>query len=303
MKTPEFSAIITAHNKARYIREAIDSVLSQTYPDFEIIVVDDGSTDNTRHIVSSYKDSRISYFYQEHSGLPAKCRNKGMSLSIGKYIAFLDGDDFWDRGKLEKCKAALDSSPEAGLACHNEAVIHNGRLMRRTSYGPSVQDMYRRLILVGNCLHASAVVMRRGLYFDKGFKFSEEKNLFAIEDYEFWIRLSKACRFLFMPEALGYYRVTDEGIFIRNPESNTLNMLGMLDPHFAKLDSGDRHIRRKVRQRRSQVMCGAGRVFHHRRLFKEGRRWYASAIREDPLNYKPYICFLAALARIRIIYR
>jgi len=303
MNNPEFSAVISAYNKDEFIGKTIESVLKQTCQDFELIVIDDGSTDNTRNIVCAYTDARIRYFHQPHSGLPAVSRNKSMSFSRGKYIAFLDGDDIWVKNKLEKCHKALEESPDAKLVCHNEAIMHGGRILRRTSYGPYVTDMYKKLILEGNCLHPSAVAIHRDVYFRDGFRFSEEKKLFAIEDYEFWIRLSKAYPFLYIPDVLAYYRVNDKGIFLEYTESNTLNMLSLLDAHFAKLDPRDRCIQKKIRRRRSSVMSGAGRMYHHRKIFKDSRKWYARAIREDPLNFKPYIGFLAALLGIRIIYR
>ena len=98
---PEISVIIPTFNYGKYIERAIDSILTQTYQDFEIIVVDDGSTDNTKEIIRSKKSDKIRYFYQENKGAPA-ARNKGIVESKGKYIAFLDADDEWLPTKLEK---------------------------------------------------------------------------------------------------------------------------------------------------------------------------------------------------------
>lgn len=303
-KIPEISVVIGAYNKEKYIGETIQSVLVQTFQDFEIIVVDDGSSDNTKEVVSSFCDGRIKYYYQDNSGLPACGRNKGMMLARGRYIALLDGDDFWQEEKLQKCKKALDEIRDVDLVCHNEAIIHNGKIVRRTSYGPYVDNMYHKLLFGGNCLHTSAVVMRRKVVFDDGFKFSEEKNLLAIEDYEYWLRLSKRYRFYFLPEMLGYYRVTDTGAYLSSGESNVANLLSLLDSHFDKIIEGkSRGIRNVIRRRRSYVMGAGGRIYQHKGNFKECKRWYLKAIAEYPLNYKAYVGFLAAVLGIRIIYR
>lgn len=302
-ETPEFSVVIVAYNHAKYIAKAIESVLQQIYQGFEIIVFDDGSTDNTRDIVSAFDDHRIRYFYQENSGLPACARNKGISACTGKYIALLDGDDYWCDTKLAKCRQVLNDMPQVDLVCHNEAILHGDKILRCTSYGPYIDKMYQRLLLDGNCLHTSAVVMHRSIFFDDAVRFSEEKTLFTIEDYEYWLRLAMKYRFYFLPDVLGYYRVTESGAFLRNTEANALNMLSLLDSHFAKFEHKDSGFMKKVRRRRSSVMCAAGRAFHHQNNFKESKKWYTKAICEYPFNYKAIIGYSAALMNFKILYR
>lgn len=301
-KIPEVSVVIVTYNHGKYIAQAIQSVLEQTFQDFEIIVFDDGSADNTREIVSSFSDKRIKYFYQPNSGLPACGRNRGIGLSMGKYISLLDGDDFWCKEKLEKSKEALDKMQEVSLVCHNEAILYNGRILRRTVYGPNSENMYSKLLFNGNCLHSSAVTLRREIFFNDGMKFSEDKNLFTIEDYEYWLRLSQQYRFYFLPEVLGYYRLTESGAFLRSIESNTLNMLCLINSHFEKIEHKTKEMQEILKRRRSSIICAAGRMFHHRREFRESRQWYRKAISENRLNYKAYICYLAALLNLRIVY-
>lgn len=304
-KNPEFSVVITAYNKGMFIRQAVESVLNQTYQDFEIIVVDDGSTDNTKESVSSIPDSRIRYIYQENSGLPACARNKGMSLSKGKYIAFLDGDDFWHIDKLNRCKKALDSNSEAALLCHNEAVLYNDKIIRVTSHCPDTGQLYEKLLLKGSFLHISTIIIRSSIFLSEQIKFSEDKDLFTIEDYEYCLRLSQRYKFCFIPDALTYYRITDGGIFLTNVELNTINTLNLLDRHFSEFYRCgiDKDTLRKMRKRRSSVMCAAGRLFQHKSDFKKSRNWYLKAMTEFPSNYKAIIGFLLSLFKFRIIYR
>lgn len=300
---PDFSVVITAYNKSGFVGKTIESVLNQSYQDFEIIVVDDGSTDNTKEAISSFKDERIKYIYQINSGLPACARNAGMSLARGNYIALLDGDDLWHMEKLKECKEILDINKDISFICHNQRVLYGAKILRQTSVSCCSDDMYSRLLFKGNCLYPSAIVIRRSVFFDDGVSFSESKDLFTIEDYEYWLRLSQRYKFLFLPNILGYYRVSEEGIYFTNIEENTNNMLKLLAMHFNQIKQKDKKQQKLIHKRYSGVMSGSGRVYQHRRQFKEARAWYLRALREYPLNYKAGICYLAALINIRILYR
>ncbi len=106
-RSPLISVIIAAYNYGRYLREAIDSAIVQTYPSTEIIVINDGSTDDTEKIAQSY-GAKIRYFYQEHQGL-ASPKNRGVTLAQGEYIAFLDADDVWPENRLELMMAPFSN--------------------------------------------------------------------------------------------------------------------------------------------------------------------------------------------------
>lgn len=120
------SVIIPTYNRAYVIKKSIDSVLSQTYSDFELIIVDDGSTDNTKDIIEAYKDSRIKYVYQENSGACA-ARNNGVLLAKGEYIAFHDSDDTWLPDKLEKQIQAINETGADIVSCQMITHDENGK--------------------------------------------------------------------------------------------------------------------------------------------------------------------------------
>lgn len=302
-ENPDFSVIITAYNKEEFVGEAIQSVLNQSFQGFEIIAIDDGSTDNTKNVIFSFSDPRIRYAYQENSGLPACARNKGMSLSKGKYIALLDGDDFWHKDKLSNCKRILDNAPETWVLCHNVVITENNKIMRYTDFGRRTNKMYRKLLFQGNCLGPSAVVLRRDIFFVDKIRFSEDRAFFTVEDYEYWLRLAERYPINFISDVLGYYRITDRGVFFRNIDVNTYNMLKLLDAHFNKTDNRFIGLKQKMKRRRSSVMCAAGRMYHHQGNFTQAKEWYRKAIAEYPFNYKAHICFLAVLLNKRIAYR
>ena len=112
---PKVSVVMPAYNYGRFLGEAIQSVLDQTFQDFELIVVDDGSTDNTKEVIGSFTDRRIKYIYQQNRGV-STALNVGISASRGEYIALLDADDIWLPHNLEKGVEVLDEHAEVGFS-------------------------------------------------------------------------------------------------------------------------------------------------------------------------------------------
>ena len=122
MQHPKVSVIIPTYNRAEYLGEAIQSVFDQTFEDFEILIVDDGSTDDTQQLVLSFHDPRLRSFYQNNCGISA-ARNAAIRSADGEYIAFLDSDDVWLPELLESQVAVLDRRPEIGLVYARAATL------------------------------------------------------------------------------------------------------------------------------------------------------------------------------------
>jgi glycosyltransferase involved in cell wall biosynthesis len=187
-KIPQVSVIIPTYNRAWCLREAVDSVLTQNFRDFELIVVDDGSTDDTPRLLQEYGDA-IRVFRQENRGVSA-ARNAGISVSRGALIAFLDSDDLWLQGKLARQVEFFKAHADA-LICQTEEIwVRNGRRVnpgkRHRKRGGMIFEPSLDLCLVS----PSAVMVRREL-FDRVGLFDE--SLPACEDYDLWLRVS--CRF------------------------------------------------------------------------------------------------------------
>src|SRR5690606_1176147 len=120
---PLVSVITPTYNRADFIGEAVESVLAQTYPNFELVIIDDGSTDNTRDILEPYlKDSRIRLFHQQNQG-QSVARNRGLEEATGEFICFLDSDNAWFPEKLEKSLKAFDHNPESDVVYGDFVVI------------------------------------------------------------------------------------------------------------------------------------------------------------------------------------
>ncbi len=185
---PLISVIIPTYNRARVLSEAIDSVLSQNYAGFEVIVVDDGSTDNTQSLLKRY-GTQITVIHQSNRGVSA-ARNRGARESNGGLIAFLDSDDLWLPGKLSTQAAFFRSRPDA-LICQTEEIwIRNGRRVnpKHRHKKPSGWIFEPSLAL---CLVSpSAAMIRRELLEEMG---GFDESLPACEDYDLWLRIS--CRY------------------------------------------------------------------------------------------------------------
>ncbi|HMF30539.1 MAG TPA: glycosyltransferase [Candidatus Lokiarchaeia archaeon] len=180
------SVIIPTYNRAQLITETLNSVLQQTYQNLEIIVVDDGSNDNTEEIVKSINDSRIAYYWQENSGLPASARNLGISHADGDFIAFLDSDDIWLPNKLEIQLALFEKRNDILGICTN-AILFPGKPRKFHQFQNSQTITFKRL-LKENLVINSSMVIRREVIEDIG-TLDEDKNFRAVEDYDYWLRM------------------------------------------------------------------------------------------------------------------
>jgi glycosyltransferase involved in cell wall biosynthesis len=184
---PRVSVIIPTYNRARIIEEAVDSVLAQDYKDFELIIVDDGSTDNTSEVLAPY-GNEASILFQENKGVSA-ARNRGIAEASGMLIAFLDSDDLWLPQKLSAQVEFFNQKPEA-LICQTEEVwVRNGIRVNpgRRHKKPSGMIFEPSLKL---CLVSPSAVMIRRELLDRTGGFDE--TLPACEDYDLWLRIS--CR-------------------------------------------------------------------------------------------------------------
>jgi glycosyltransferase involved in cell wall biosynthesis len=202
MQKPKVSIVIPAYNVGKYLPDTLESVWHQTFTDFEVILVDDGSTDNTKEWVSQIKNPRFKFISQTNQGASA-ARNRGILASQGEYIAFLDADDLWAPTKLETHVSFLEQNPEVGLVCSWTAMINaqgqpTGRLLKPVADG----NVYRKL-LVQNTIDCPSTVIRRRCFDRVGlFNTSIRYN----EDWEMWIRIAKFYQFSVIKEPLVYYR-------------------------------------------------------------------------------------------------
>jgi len=200
------TAIIPTYNRAYLIENTIQSVFNQTYPHWDLIVVDDGSTDDTVSILNKFDRQRITYLPIPHSGMPAIARNEGIKVAQGEYIAFLDSDDQWLPEKLEKQIAVLKKHLDVGLV-HANALV---KTMQQTLGRPYHSDNKRKSgkvlleLIHGNFVITSTVVVRRQLL-DAAGLFRIDPAFRAGEDYDLWLRMAALSGFFYLENALAIY--------------------------------------------------------------------------------------------------
>lgn len=184
------SVIIPTYNRARFLVQAVDSVLRQTYRNFEIIVVDDGSTDNTKEVVSQYASEPLKYVFQKNNG-PSAARNTGIKLARGEYIAFLDSDDLWDPCKLEVQLSAFCDDPALGILFTNARYIDEIGVINRESMsdkGYVFGGDFIREVAEYRFPHASDTVLLRKSVLNSREFFDESLRL--AEDIDLWVRIA-----------------------------------------------------------------------------------------------------------------
>ena len=185
MKKPFVTVIIPAYNRSSCLREAIDSVLSQTYGNFELIVVDDGSTDSTQDLLSLYAEKIIA-LRTEHAG-PSAARNQGILQARGEFIAFLDSDDLWLPDKLKTQVDFFSSSPEVFVCQTEEIWIRNSiRVNPMKKHKKYSGWIFERCLPL--CIVSPSAVMLHQAVFDRVGLFDEAMP--ACEDYDLWLRIS-----------------------------------------------------------------------------------------------------------------
>lgn len=283
------SIIIPTFNRGRSLSRAIESVISQSYTHWELIIVDNNSTDDTSGIVNQYTDPRIRIFYTQNDGIIAKSRNLGIFNAKGQYVAFLDSDDFWYPNKLERISKYL--SKGASLVCHSllikkeQCSTEENKFDRRNQY-LSVKQLgptpFKKLMIDGNSIFTSGTIVHRSS-FESIDGFWEERSIVTAEDYDAWLRLSlKFANFVMLDEILGVYSINDDNLsnngFGDNGVRSYKALLEVISLHF----SNKRHLFSK----------GESRAI--RKRFAELEYLIAvDAFRLGKINYSISACFRA----------
>lgn len=201
------SVIIPTYNRETLLKRAIESVIVQTYQNWELIVVDDGSTDGTKDVVHSFtqKDKRIRYFYQENSGAPARPTNAGLKETKGDFIAILQHDDEWLPQKLEKQINHFHQSKNLKtgfIGCH--ALVSNADGTEHTEELAPGENLTKSLLNTNVIPYPSAVMLKKQVIDDVGML---DERFKINDDWDFWLRASLKFDFEYIPEALFRYHI------------------------------------------------------------------------------------------------
>ncbi len=235
-QTPRFSIVIPNYNYVRFLKQAIESVQAQTFSNWQLIVVDNFSTDGSSELVSSIEDDRIQLVKFANGGSIAAARNRGAEIAVGDYLAFLDSDDYWSPNKLEECLRVLEAGGDFvyhHLAIEGPKSPLGARFVKaRKLKGGALRD----LLVNGNAVATSSVVLRTALFRSLG-GMNPNPELLGVEDYEAWLRVADSgANMVAIPKILGGYRV--------HPGSTSKSRMAakvraVVEPHLAKLSGSD----------------------------------------------------------------
>lgn len=287
---PLVSIVIPTYNHAPMLQRALATVVEQTYQNWNAIVVNNFSTDNTLEVVAAFNDPRIQCVNFRNNGVIGASRNEGIALATGNYVAFLDSDDTWFPTKLEKCVEILESGSD--LVCHAEYWIDESGKSRLVAYGPSEAATHRNLIYKGNRISTSATVVRTALLKEvHGFDVSPE--LISTEDYDLWIRLAaKSDKFAFISEPLGEYHRHDNNVSA-NIEKHLAAELALLAKYFSTNTKFKNLIAR--RRRKALAYYGAGRSLHRTRKHFLALQKYSRSLVIWPISPRSYAAVMLSL--------
>ena len=207
--------IIPAYNPGAYLRDAIESVLSQTYKNFELFVVDDCSTENIESITKFYPSIKL--LRTEKNSGPSAARNLGIKSGESEFVSFLDSDDIMHKQKLEKSIKALEKDASIGMTCGNYRIVYNREVLLKPFYRKPV-NIDHKLLMRQNFVASGSTTVRRSVLEDIGLF---DESFWISEDYDLWIRISEKYKIKYIHEILYYYSVFPSmGSLTNRPESS-----------------------------------------------------------------------------------
>ncbi len=286
---PTVTTVIPTYNRAAMLVEALESALGQTRPPDEIIVVDDGSTDNTAEVADRY-GSKIRYIRQKNAG-PSAARNHGIREATGDFVAFLDSDDLWAKDRLEKQFAALSTHPDLDFIFGLESKFDKkGDFQKCEIKSPEVLLQLNEincvipsafeLLLRENVVPTSTVLFRRSRTREIGYI---DESISQAEDYDFWLRFALAgCRFGFINAVLCHRRI-HEGNLVNQWANSTTSIVAVLRRYLERSPA----MRYQVSQRINGMEYDLGSYYLYKRKFTLAHIHLSMS---NPPGIKRYVC-------------
>jgi len=299
---PKVSVVIPTYNSAQFIVETLESVFAQTYEDYEIIVVDDGSTDNTREVLKPYM-SRIRYIYKENGGA-SSARNLGIKSAEGEYIAFLDSDDLWMPEKLEKQMEYFQTNPDCGLVYSDCIRIDSdGVYLPQSDVYSKVSGYIFLKLLEGFVLPTSTVIAKVECFGIAGYF---DENLERCEDYDLWLRIARFFTVGYTEGPLVKYRVRSHWstqIIDKSHEGALVVLTRAVERFGDEIPDKEELLKNRV----SDIYFNWGLSHFTRDSFKEARGKFAIAAKYPPRSRAllyyistllPY-CLIQAIRKVK----
>jgi glycosyltransferase involved in cell wall biosynthesis len=291
---PLVTVVIPTYNSAQYIGETLKSVLNQEYPRLEVIVVDDGSTDNTKDAVDAFDSNRVTYLYQANSGGPARPRNKGIQQARGRYIALIDSDDIMLPGKIERAVRMLVRDPQLGLVftdfvkfdemigqypgAHLDTYHNFSKLPKKqveeSEYIILAEAAYNALISE-NYIGLSGVVMPQEVFSRIGIF---DESLSGPEDYDMWLRITSAYDIGFIDMIGHRYRIRPDSLTSSGGDKFLSHLSRVMQKQLGR--SLPDATRENIRKKLAYQLWELGYYYQLSEETILARRYYALSIRQ-----------------------
>ena len=283
---PFVSIVIPTFNHAHLIQKCLQSVINQTYQNFEVIVVNNYSTDNTIEVIESFHDNRIKLINYQNQGFIGVARNIGIEASKGDYIAFLDSDDLWYPQKLERSLIEMKKQ-NADVFCNDMLAVQEGKIHFTMYTGPANERMFEQLLFQGNCMVLSAGVVSRKVI-DKIKGFTNDPTMLTCEDFDFWLRAAKeGFKFAFSNEVMGVYLI-HSGNTSRSAERSYNSATSVVRHHFNSIESSF-YNRIQLRKSIAHHQYSAARNYHNSGVRTNAFKYYFKSIKTYPFHLKVYL--------------
>lgn len=274
------TVIIPTFNRALMLRQAVESVFAQTFTDYEIVVVDDGSTDETVHVLHPVI-SKIHYYYKPQGG-PSQARNYGIARASGEYVAFLDSDDQWDPRFLEVVMEKARGNPSLGLISTVHRVMPSGMRRPKISQSQLEGDLYP-LLFQKNVITTSAVLVKRTCLLKVG-AFNE--NLAQAEDYDLWLRIAREYPIAVINNPLCFWHDHPSNVS-RDELTHRLCLQNVVTSNY----DADRISPKNFRLRQSKLQTSLGRLYFTQQQQAKANACFREAIRLAPFRFRPWWYF------------
>jgi glycosyltransferase involved in cell wall biosynthesis len=281
MEIPLVSVTMPVYNGEKYLKEAIDSVLNQSYKNIELIIVNDASTDSTKKIIHAYSDSRIRYVENETNSGIVYSRNRGVVEAEGEFVATLDSDDIAMQNRIEKQVDFLCKNPDFGMCgTFYHTIDRNGNFIGRIRYPTGNVDIITSMIL-GNCFGNSTIMIRSKIVKELKYR----KGYDIAEDYDLWCRIAKIAKLANLPIYGTLYRVHGNNVSVAR-----MNDLLVVEIKIIKQILKDMNVEFSEREFEIHLNFFKRNIgyFNNRTHFKELEDWliklYKCAIRENKYN-------------------
>lgn len=302
---PFFSVIIPNYNGEKYLSACLDSVLNQTFYDFEIIVVDNFSEDKSAEILEEYiqKDSRVSFYQEHNNGVIAHSRNYGIKKARGEWISTIDSDDIWYPEKLKCVYDIIKSNPKIDVICHY-------MLMKNMLDGSSTpmvtrpmnKDVYRQLLLYRNMFVQSSMSYKHSFLTDKNLLFDESQDFITVEDYDFSMQIARAgAIFYSIDQYLGEWRVYKTNN--SSSPKHIRNFYTLVKKHVYDIQSFEPNKEKLWKRIQAGAVINEANICFNNKRYGRWGRLCLKAIIMSPVQFLSYIFDRLFLTRKRIVFK